>query len=601
MTKLKICGMKNAQDIALLADLPVDYVGLVFHSESIRCVELDKAKDLVERVLLQGKIPVAVCVDQTIDKMKEIVEHCDIQVIQLHGDVARSEHMGLPEHVARIFVLHVGPEGRIVCGDLTGLDPKRDFLLFDGLKGGSGKTIVTDNIHEAALGFRYFIAGGVNPDNVHAIMESNQAYGIDVSSGVEQPRGHKSKPLIQKLVNRITHGGIQDKEKTQFGAFGGIYMPESLIAPIEELAIAFQDMQLDAEFQEQLGRLSTQYAGRETPLTEVSQFAKSSEGPARVFLKREDMLHTGAHKINNALGQCLLAKKMGKTRIIAETGAGQHGVATATACAHLDLECIIYMGAADIERQRPNVEKMRLLGAEVVSVETGSKTLKDSVNAALRDYAASFVNTHYCLGSALGPYPFPQMVGYFQSVIGKEIKEQCQVAIGRDPDMLIACIGGGSNAIGMFMPFIGDENVKMVGVEAGGTGKLLGQHAARFEGGKKGVLHGCYSYVLQDDNGQIAQTHSISAGLDYPMIGPHHAALYDSGQASYTSVTDDEALVAFKQLSRTEGIIPALESSHALAYYLKIAKALKKSDCVVINLSGSGDKDLPQLIAKGVL
>ena len=323
-------------------------------------------------------------------------------------------------------------------------------------------------------------------------------------------------------------------------------------------------------------------------------------GP-RVFLKREDLLHTGAHKINNALGQCLLAKKMHKSRVIAETGAGQHGVATATACAHLGLECTIYMGAKDIERQKPNIEKMKLLGANVVPVNSGSKTLKDAVNRSLQDYATNFHNTHYCLGSALGPYPYPQMVEFFQSIIGKETKEQCKTILGKDPDMIIACIGGGSNAIGIFNPFIKNKNVKLIGIEAGGVGNDLGSHAARFLACKPGVLHGSYSYLLQDEHGQVATTHSISAGLDYPMIGPHHAFLHRSKRVTYSSITDKEALYAFKALSKTEGIIPALESAHALAYYIKVSQTLDPNTTVVINLSGRGDKDLPQLISQELI
>lgn len=389
-------------------------------------------------------------------------------------------------------------------------------------------------------------------------------------------------------------------QETMYGDFGGIYMPESLMQAVNEVAQAFKECQQDKNFQAELQELLQRFAGRATPLTEVANFAAATS-KARVFLKREDLLHTGAHKINNALGQCLLAKRMGKTRIIAETGAGQHGVATATACAHMNLQCVIYMGAEDIARQMPNVEKIRLLGAEVVAVTTGSQTLKDAVNAALRDYVGSFASSHYCIGSALGPYPFPQMVAYFQSVIGKELAEQCLQYVHRTPDYIIACVGGGSNAIGVFQPFINNKNVKLVGVEAGGKGNKLGEHAARMLEAKKGVLHGCYSYVLQEDNGQIAATHSISAGLDYPMIGPQHADLHDKGLVEYTAVTDDEALVAFKTLTRTEGIIPALESSHALAYYLRIAPQLAVDDVVVINLSGRGDKDLPQLLARGLV
>lgn len=384
-----------------------------------------------------------------------------------------------------------------------------------------------------------------------------------------------------------------------FGDFGGQFLPELLMAPIQSVESAFQSIQQDARFLQEFHRLLKDYAGRETPLTEVNRFSDAVKGP-RIFLKREDLLHTGAHKFNNALGQCLLAKRMGKSRIIAETGAGQHGVATATACALLGLSCVIYMGAVDIARQGPNVARMRLLGATVVSVIQGSQTLKDAVNEALRDWAARFDDSHYCLGSALGPAPYPNMVAYFQRIIGEEAKAQCHERFGKNPDCLIACVGGGSNAIGLFSEFLDDEDVHMIGVEAGGTGNLTGQHAARFLSGKPGVLHGCYSYVLQNEHGQIAQTHSISAGLDYPMVGPQHAALFQSQRVTYASVTDNEALHAFKLLCRTEGIIPALESSHALAYVVKHAHSFPRQWHVVINLSGRGDKDLPQLLASNV-
>ncbi len=391
-----------------------------------------------------------------------------------------------------------------------------------------------------------------------------------------------------------------NKEQTRFGSFGGIYMPESLMAPIKELATYFQKLKLDEDFISEFRDLLKNYAGRSTPLTEVKRFRKEFSGP-RLFLKREDLLHTGAHKINNALGQCLLAKKMKKNRIIAETGAGQHGVATATACAHLDLECVIYMGEKDIERQLPNVEKIKLLGAKIVAVNAGSKTLKDAVNAALRDYASNFETTHYCLGSALGPYPYPQMVEYFQSVIGEETQEQCHKEFGKDPDLIIACVGGGSNAIGIFSQFINNEKVRLVGVEAGGMSSKPGEHAARFTGGSPGVLHGCYSYLLQNEDGQVMNTHSISAGLDYPMVGPHHSALYENKRVEYDSITDAEALMAFKSLSKTEGIIPALESSHAIGFYIREAGNLDANSVVVINLSGRGDKDLPKLLSEGLV
>jgi tryptophan synthase beta subunit len=379
----------------------------------------------------------------------------------------------------------------------------------------------------------------------------------------------------------------------RYGEFGGTYLPELLLAPIGELTSAFEHAQQDKQFTDKFHQLLKHYAGRPTPITEIENFSAAINGP-RIFLKHEDLLHTGAHKINNALGQCLLAKKMGKTRIVAETGAGQHGLATATACARLGLKCVIYMGCVDMKRQASNVEKIKLLGAEVIAVAAGNQTLKDAVNEALRDWAENFSHSYYCLGSALGPHPYPAMVAYFQSIIGEEAKQQCQAEFGRNPDCVIACVGGGSNAIGIFSAFL-DDDVQLIGVEAGGHGQNLGQHAARFQGGSPGVLHGCYSYLLQDTNGQVVDTHSISAGLDYPMIGPQHAYLFASKRALYTSVTDEQALAAFKLLVKTEGIIPALESSHALAYVMQQGEQMSKDNIVLVNLSGRGDKDLPQL------
>jgi tryptophan synthase beta chain len=377
--------------------------------------------------------------------------------------------------------------------------------------------------------------------------------------------------------------------------FGGQFLPEILMTPIQELEQQWSKLEKDPGFRGELDFILTSYAGRKTPLTEVKQFAKFINGP-RIFLKREDLLHTGAHKINNAFGQCLLAKYAGKTRIIAETGAGQHGVATATACAHLGLECVVYMGSKDMERQKTNVEKMKILGAEIIPVFQGAGTLKDAVNEALRDWSANYLNSHYCLGSALGPYPYPEMVRSFQSVISLETKEQIQTLTGKLPDLLIACVGGGSNAIGFFHHFIEEPSIKLIGVEGGGKGSHLGEHAARFSGGTPGVLHGSYTYLLQNQEGQVMPTHSISAGLDYPAVGPDHAKLYESKRASYVYARDEEALEAFYLLSKTEGIIPALESSHALAYLIKIAPSLDKNSIVIVNLSGRGDKDLHQIL-----
>jgi tryptophan synthase beta chain len=379
-----------------------------------------------------------------------------------------------------------------------------------------------------------------------------------------------------------------------WGEYGGRFVPETLVSPLEELTDAYFAVRDDAEFQKEFGRLLNDYCGRPTPLFLAERLTEQCGG-AKIYLKREDLLHTGAHKINNAVGQILLARKMGKTRIIAETGAGQHGVATATVCALFGLECVIYMGTEDMRRQSLNVFRMELLGAEVRGVETGSKTLKDAINEALRDWVTNVDSTHYLLGSALGPHPYPLMVRDFQSVIGREAKAQILEKEGRLPACLVACVGGGSNSIGLFHSFLEETEVKMIGVEAGGTGDELGDHAARFNmksGNRVGVLQGTKSYLLQNKDGQIAATHSVSAGLDYASIGPEHAYLHDIGRVEYASATDTEALRAFQTLSRTEGIIPALETSHGIAYALKIAGQMTKEDILIVNLSGRGDKDV---------
>jgi len=382
-----------------------------------------------------------------------------------------------------------------------------------------------------------------------------------------------------------------------FGPFGGRFVPETLIAPLEELTRAFEGARQDPAFQAELRELLSRFSGRPTPIYFAERMSRELGG-ARIYLKREDLSHTGSHKINNALGQVLLARKMQKRRVIAETGAGQHGVATATVCARLGLECVVYMGSEDIARQELNVFRMKLLGAEVRAVEAGSRTLKDAINEALRDWVTNVRDTYYLLGSALGPHPYPTMVREFQRVIGDEARKQVLEAERILPTAVVACVGGGSNAIGIFTAFLSDPSVKLIGVEAGGVSSALGEHAARFSGGKPGVLQGTYSYVLQDADGQIASTHSVSAGLDYAAVGPEHAFLRDSGRAEYTSVTNEEALAAFHELSRREGIIPALESAHAVAYAMKLAPKMARNEVLLINLSGRGDKDVDSVLKR---
>jgi len=391
-------------------------------------------------------------------------------------------------------------------------------------------------------------------------------------------------------------------EAGRFGRFGGSYVPETLVPALEQLRSAYGEAKEDPAFKHELDALLHDFAGRPTSLhlanrlTEEAARRSPSGAAAKIWLKREDLDHTGAHKINNTLGQALLAQRMGKERVIAETGAGQHGVATATAAAHLGLTCEVYMGSEDARRQRLNVVRMQLLGARVVEVDSGSRTLKDATNEAMRDWMGSVEHTHYIIGSVVGPHPFPMMVRDFQSVIGKEAKAQCRGAMGGTPDVIVACIGGGSNAAGMFYDFVGDESVRMIGVEAGGYGDALGGHAASLCRGEPGVLHGSLSYVLQDDYGQTAPVHSCSAGLDYPGVGPEHALWKDTGRVECTSVTDDAALEAFTLLCRVEGIIPALESSHAVAKALEIAGTMTPTQNLLINLSGRGDKDVDEAV-----
>ena len=398
-------------------------------------------------------------------------------------------------------------------------------------------------------------------------------------------------------MKRRRPSGLPDA-RGHFGRFGGRFVPETLMAPLIELESAYLAAKRDPKWTRRLRELSTTYAGRPTPLYFAERLTEQAGG-ARIYLKREDLCHTGAHKVNNVLGQGLLATRMGKKRIIAETGAGQHGVATATAAALFGLPCDVYMGAEDVERQKPNVFRMKLLGARVIPVDSGSRTLKDAVNEALRDWVTNVRTTYYCLGSAMGPHPYPMMVRDFQTVIGREARSQALRTIGRLPDAVVACVGGGSNAIGLFHAFIADRRVRLIGVEPGGRGLATGRHGASISGGAVGVLHGSMSYLLQTDDGQVTEAHSISAGLDYPGVGPEHAYYYDAGRFTFEPITDEEAVEAFSSLTRLEGLMPALESAHAVAYALRLAKTLPRTKSLLVGLSGRGDKDV-HVVAKAL-
>jgi tryptophan synthase beta chain len=416
--------------------------------------------------------------------------------------------------------------------------------------------------------------------------QAARARGSQVSNPAK-----RGAPLSVVGSKKNGKGRIATSTPGRFGPWGGCYVPETLMAALDELGREYETAKRDPRFKARFNELLKTYVGRPTPLSFAGRLTQKLGG-AKIYLKREDLLHTGAHKINNSLGQALLVERMGKHRVVAETGAGQHGVATATVCALLGFECVVYMGTEDMRRQELNVFRMRLLGAEVRGVDSGSRTLKDAINEAMRDWVTNVHTTHYLLGSVLGAHPYPTMVRDFHRVIGREARAQILKAEGKLPAAIIACVGGGSNSIGIFYDFIGDKKVKLIGVEAGGRGEGLGEHAARFRGGMPGVLQGTYSYVLQDENGQVSTTHSISAGLDYPSIGPEHAWLADQKRAEYTSASDAEALDACKLLARAEGIIPALESAHAVAEVVKRAPQMKKSEVVIVNVSGRGDKDI---------
>jgi phosphoribosylanthranilate isomerase len=566
---IKICGLTNAETAKYTAIAGADYIGLLFSKVSPRNISLDLAKEITAASRANGAEVVGVFVDEALEQIEQISQNLELKIIQLHGEKVRA----FCGHLSNKFQIIYVADGNLLpdC-----LNPHKDFLLYDGI----------EPYHNS--GFRYFIAGKLSIDNVDQVIAKTNPNGLDLSSGVESTLAVKDINKIRAFISKV--------RPKRFGKFGGQYVPELLIYPLQELERNYKQIVLSDEFHKEFIDILHNYVGRPTALTNAKNFAKQL-GNFQVFLKREDLLHTGAHKINNAIGQCLLAKKMGKSKIVAETGAGQHGLATATACAMFGLECIVYMGKVDVERQAPNVAKMRLLGAKVVPVTAGSATLKDAVNEALRHWAETYETTHYCLGSALGPYPFPQMVAYFHKVIGDEVKQQFVHATGSKPDMVIACVGGGSNAIGIFQGYLDDDTVKLVGVEAGGSGPGVGNNAARFSYGSPGAIHGAYTYVLQTEEGQIVETQSISAGLDYPAVGPQHSDLYQTGRAKYENVTDKEALAAFLMLTKTEGIIPALEASHALAYLIKIAPTIPIGAKVLLNLSGRGDKDLPQLLS----
>lgn len=618
-TYIKTCGMTRLEDIAAVNEAHPDMCGFIINfPKSTRSISAEQQIELAAR-LDPTICSVGVFVDAPINQIVALAQIGSIQAIQLHGN----EDEDYIAHLRKQCTLPIIKAFQIKnANDLAKAEASSaDMVLLDSGQG-SGKSFDWSLLKTFAR--PYLLAGGLNPQTIPEALNSLNPWGVDLSSGLER-NGLKDREKIQcatAIVHQTTasahqsttatnqktettpqttsntnsteskeqHMITQNTSKGRFGIHGGQYIPETLMNAIIELNEAYTHFKDDPEFKAELQKLLNDYAGRPSRLYYARRMSEDLGG-AKIYLKREDLNHTGAHKINNVLGQALLAKKMGKTRLIAETGAGQHGVATATAAALLDIECVVFMGREDTERQALNVYKMRLLGAEVHPVDSGTGTLKDAVSETFREWTNRIDDTHYCLGSCMGPHPFPTIVRDFQAVISSEIKEQMLELEGKLPDVVMACVGGGSNAIGSFYHFINDPEVRLIGCEAAGRGIDTFETAATIATGKLGIFHGMKSYFCQDEHGQIAPVYSISAGLDYPGIGPEHAALHDAGRAEYVAITDDEAVDAFEYLSRTEGIIPAIESAHAVAYARKLAPTMNPNQTIVITLSGRGDKD----------
>ena len=586
MTNIKLCGLKRQWDIEYVNDLQPEYIGFVFAKNSKRYISPENAKNLKNN-LDNNIIAVGVFVNEEIDTIIELIKNNVIDVVQLHGDEDDNYINTLRKFIdcKIIKAFKIKSKEDILKANIS----SADYILLDS-GAGSGKTFDWSIINE--LKREYFLAGGLTAENVGEAVSKLKPFAVDASSSLET-NGFKDKEKMTAFVNAVRERKdwyTMTERKGRFGVHGGQYIPETLMNAVLELEKAYNYYKDDVDFNRELKELFNEYANRPSRLYYAEKLTKTLGG-AKIYLKREDLNHTGSHKINNVLGQALLAKKMGKTRLIAETGAGQHGVATATAAALLNMECVVFMGEEDTKRQALNVYRMKLLGADVIPVTSGTATLKDAVSEAMREWTSRIDDTHYCLGSVMGPHPFPTIVRDFQSVISKEIKEQIIEKENRLPDAVIACVGGGSNAIGSFYHFIDDKEVRLIGCEAAGRGIDTFETAATINTGRLGIFHGMKSYFCQDKYGQIAPVYSISAGLDYPGIGPEHAHLHDIGRAEYVPITDDEAVEAFEFLSKTEGIIPAIESAHAVAYGMKIAPTMDKDNIIVITISGRGDKD----------
>lgn len=567
---VKICGIRSLEAASVAYEAGADFIGLNFIPTSKRVIDLKKAKQIART--FKGKILlVGVFQDAPLGEVNEKIDQLKLDFVQLHGQETLEYTSLVRAKVIRAFRLLEQPLA----------DPSISYYLLDRDTQGEGKMVNLEKAASLAKDFPIIFAGGLTPENVASVIAKVQPIGVDVASGVET-KGEEDLVKIKKFVREA-----KGRKNGHYGTFGGRYVPEMLIPALEELESSYQAAKIDPSFQAELADLLVNFVGRPTPLTFAANLTKKLGG-AKIYFKNEGLNLTGAHKITHCVGQALLAKRMGKSRLIAETGAGQHGVATATVAAKLGFKCSVYMGEVDMARQRPNVFLMERLGAQVIPVSFGQKTLKDAVNAALKDWIENVKDSYYLLGSALGPHPYPLMVRDFQSVVGKEVKAQIK------PDVVVACVGGGSNAIGIFSAFLDDEKVSLIGVEAGGKGRKIGQHAARFvgQGGKIGVVEGYKSIFLQDSDGNLAPTHSISAGLDYPGIGPELAFLESTGRLKFTLALDSEVLAAFDLVAKLEGIMPALESCHALAQAIKLAPQLSSDQIMVVNLSGRADKDL---------
>ena len=584
--KIKICGIKTIEAAQAAQAGGADFIGLIFAENSPRKIETQEAKKISKS--LKGAKLVGVFQNQSEDFILKIQKSLNLFAIQLHGHEDEAFAASLAKktkaQIWKAFCLE--SESDVISAAKF----PAEIIVADARQGGSGKTSNWDLAGRLSSRKKLVLAGGISSENAKEAFKKTNPRALDLNSSLEDKKGIKN---ISKIIT--TMKTLKKSDKTRYGIYGGTYVAETLAEPLRELEETFAKAKKSAKFKAEFGSLLKDYVGRPSPLYFAKRLTEYCGG-ANIYLKREDLNHTGAHKINNALGQALLAKQMGKTRLIAETGAGMHGVATATVAALLGFECDVFMGSEDIARQAPNVDRMKMLGANLISVNAGSATLKDAMNEALRNWVATCQNTFYVIGTAAGPYPYPQIVRHFQSVIGKEAKAQSLKAFGKLPDEAIACVGGGSNSIGLFSAFLDDKEVAITGVEAGGEGIETGRHAASLNAGSVGVLHGNKTYLLQDEFGQIQNTHSVCAGLDYPGIGPEHAYLRDIGRVKYEVINDDEAVEAFQLLCRLEGIIPALESSHAVAQAIKNAKKRQKGENIVVCLSGRGDKDMESVM-----